>query len=123
MLITLVAAMRVGRRLSHEQLGLVQLKAWQQITGLVDERIGEDILMLSASGHEDFLQGCENAAAFLREMDHAVAILNDEFGAAQQSPFEASHRQASSQASVANRAHVEALWERYFERPLLERQA
>lgn len=65
MLGSLVLIERSRGRISGEKLGLAQLAVWESITGLKDSRVGEDILMLSASGDEDFLEGCRNARRFL----------------------------------------------------------
>jgi hypothetical protein len=60
MLITLVAQ-RSERRLGEQALGLVQLDAWEEITGTKTSNIGEDICLLSATGDTAFRAGCDNA--------------------------------------------------------------
>lgn len=60
MLITLVAQ-RSERRLGEQALGLVQLDAWEEITGTKTSNIGEEICLLSASSDIAFQTGCSNA--------------------------------------------------------------
>lgn len=60
MLITLVAQ-RAERRLGEQALGLVQLDAWEEITGAKTSDIGEEICLLSANGDAAFQNGCDNA--------------------------------------------------------------
>lgn len=64
MLITLIAREETGRRLSDDMLARTQLDAWRAITGLDDDRIGEDICLLSAAREERFMAGCADAVRF-----------------------------------------------------------
>ncbi|WP_290997622.1 hypothetical protein [Hyphomicrobium sp.] len=64
MLISIVAKLETRGRLDGDDLGLAQAQAWQAITGLSDDRIGEDICLLSANADPDFWRGCSNAARF-----------------------------------------------------------
>jgi hypothetical protein len=65
MLISLAARLELPAGLTSDQLGLVQLDAWRQITGLEDDMLGEQICLLSASGDEAFASGCANALSFV----------------------------------------------------------
>ncbi|MBA5775977.1 hypothetical protein H2509_02415 [Stappia sp. F7233] len=64
MLITLVAQRRV-HSLGSDTLGNVQADAWQEITGLPGNIVGEEACLLSATGHRDFERGCENASKLM----------------------------------------------------------
>ena len=66
MLITLVALNSVRRRLDRDELGLVQIEAWGQLTHSPDDSIGDDIQLLSAERNDEFIQGCANAMEFWR---------------------------------------------------------
>ncbi|WGR91704.1 hypothetical protein MTX20_25525 [Bradyrhizobium sp. ISRA435] len=52
----------------------IQTEAWRKITGL-DYRIGEEIMLLSATHDEQFLAGCMDAASIASELygDEAAA--------------------------------------------------
>lgn len=63
MLITLVSRVEVGR-LDDSALGLVQTGAWQDITGLSGDALGEDMLQLGAAHDHGFETGCRNAVTF-----------------------------------------------------------
>lgn len=65
MLISMIAIARTGARLDSDALGVVQMRAWHDITGLPDDRIGEELLLLSSGNNEDFKAGCRNAKIFL----------------------------------------------------------
>ncbi len=64
MLISIVAKLETRGRIDGDDLGIAQASAWQAITGLSDDRIGEDICLLSANADPDFWRGCSNAARF-----------------------------------------------------------
>ena len=64
MLISLIALARTSARLDSDALGVVQMRAWRTITGLPDDRIGEELLLLSAANNEHFKAGCRNARTF-----------------------------------------------------------
>lgn len=66
MLITL-AAERQARPIEGAALRQVQTEAWRKITGL-DYRIGEEIMLLSATHDEQFLAGCIDAARIASEL-------------------------------------------------------
>lgn len=59
MLITLIAT--EARSLQPEQLADVQTSAWSALTATEGVAIGEDILVLSAAGNADFVDGCRCA--------------------------------------------------------------
>lgn len=65
-LITLIAQRRAHGSIDSDQLALVQLETWMELTQLADDQIGEDIQILSASNDPAFVSGCENAVVFCR---------------------------------------------------------
>lgn len=65
MLITQIILKHTRGGVSGDQLALIQLQAWQQVTGITDHRIGEEILLLSSRGDAEFAKGCLNARRFL----------------------------------------------------------
>lgn len=69
MLITIIAKMEIGK-IEGQALCLVQIKSWEDITGVKSGFIGEDVLLLNAERDHDFECGCHNAvklASFLIE--------------------------------------------------------
>jgi len=64
MLITLVAG-RAANPLGQQAMGLVQIGAWAEITGMKPELVGEEICLLSSNSDGAFAAGCRNAAVFL----------------------------------------------------------
>lgn len=73
MLITLTAERQTS---SIEGIAMrrVQTEAWRKITGL-DYQIGEEIMLLSATHNEQFLEGCMDAARIASEMHDCEAPL------------------------------------------------
>ena len=67
MLITLIAQRSVSS-IGSDALGNVQADTWQEITGLPGSLFGEEMCLLSASGHRDFERGCHNAAMLVTAM-------------------------------------------------------
>lgn len=67
MLISLVAEYTTGR-LDSQSAGLVQLEAWQDMTGFPSHLIGEEICLLSSGSDRKFGQGCLNASRFMEEL-------------------------------------------------------
>lgn len=63
MLITLIARRAVGPLTSHS-MGLVQMDAWSDITGLKPDLVGVELCLLSSAQDEDFTQGCRDASTF-----------------------------------------------------------
>ena len=56
MLIALVAFRHARGRLDSDKLGLTQIKVFSRVTGVViDDSIGEQVCLLSASNDESFL--------------------------------------------------------------------
>jgi hypothetical protein len=55
-----------GARISSDQLGLIQVETFSRVTGVRDDRIGEQICFLSAARDQKFLKGCRNALFFLK---------------------------------------------------------
>lgn len=79
-LITGVARLETRDRIDGERLARVQLDAWWRITGVRDERIGEDICLLSAARNDDFLAGWRDGERLLSEWlrsGRALAPSND----------------------------------------------
>lgn len=64
MLISLIAERATGG-LTSQSAGLVQLEAWQRVTGCNNNNIGEEICLLSSGNDPFFQEGCINAARFL----------------------------------------------------------
>lgn len=64
MLISLVAVSATRGRLVGERLGLAQILAWHELSGVNDDQVGEQILLLSAQRDSDFMAGCADAASF-----------------------------------------------------------
>ena len=64
-LVTVLAKYETGGRIGTQQLGIAQVDTWAEITGQYDDRIGEEICLLSAQADEEFMQGCRNASRFL----------------------------------------------------------
>jgi hypothetical protein len=120
MLIALVAVRHAGGRMDSDQLGLTQMRAFSRITGIVDDSIGEQVCLLSASGDEWFLDGCRNALLFLKayegECDPADADIGDfceEMPRTDISWVAASLDDAA--AFGRGGAVAAALWQRYFD--------
>jgi hypothetical protein len=67
MLISLVAERTTGR-LDSQSAGLVQLEAWQDVTGFPSHLIGEEICLLSSGNDRRFSYGCLNASRFMEEL-------------------------------------------------------
>ena len=65
MLISLVAKAQSEEPLSSEQLGLLQLEAWSELTGEAESNLGQSIVKLSGDGDDAFVEGCRNAHRFL----------------------------------------------------------
>ena len=61
--ITIVARGSVAA-LEDEALGLVQIEAWEQLTGLDGARAGERMLGFSLGNDSGFVQGCSDGLAF-----------------------------------------------------------
>jgi len=54
--------------LEGNTLGLVQLEAWGQLTGLPSDLIGERILSFSLTDDADFAAGCRDGLTFARAL-------------------------------------------------------
>lgn len=67
MLISLAAEHSIGR-LDSQSAGLVQLEAWQDVTGFPSDLIGEEICLLSSGNDRRFSYGCLNASRFMEEL-------------------------------------------------------
>jgi hypothetical protein len=67
MLISLAAEHAAGP-LDSQGVGLVQLEAWQDLTGCPSHLIGEEICLLSSANDRRFTYGCLNASRFMDEL-------------------------------------------------------
>lgn len=95
----------------------MQAEAWQVLTGLADDRIGEDICLLSAAGDADFIAGCMNASQFMRALcGDAVAGDPDvcELLSGEQIGLDI-HAAECAPAFGRGGIVAAALWSRYFE--------
>jgi hypothetical protein len=63
MLISIAARVEVGK-IEEQALCLVQARAWEDITAMRSDLIGEDVILLSAARNRDFEIGCRNAMTF-----------------------------------------------------------
>lgn len=102
MLITLIAR-RAEHRLGEQALGLVQLDAWEAITGTKTSNIGEEVCLLSANGDAAFQDGCVNAQRLFSAIEAEEGV----HGAPSRGELDAD-------AEVAARPSA-ALWNRYFD--------
>ncbi len=107
MLITLIAQREV-RSIGGQALGLVQLDAWEQITGTEIVNVGEEICLLSANGDAAFQSGCVNAQQmfFAMEQERDVDAFSGDGNV--------------SSAVDLQTTSVGQLWARYFEERVLE---
>jgi hypothetical protein len=64
-LITLTAAS--VRRLGPQALALVQVDAWQRLTRIEDDSVGERICLLALSHDPSFLSGCLDASRYFEQ--------------------------------------------------------
>ena len=64
-MLILLAGDRATGGLSSENAGIVQIEAWQQITGCRSDLIGEEICLLSSGNDRMFAFGCHNAYRFM----------------------------------------------------------
>lgn len=105
MLITIIARTDIGK-IEDQTLCEVQTKAWEDITGLRSDLIGEEIVLLSTARNRDFENGCHNAAALA-----SLLIGNSVLGW--------QHRQFDLNLGGAvpwpERDDVTSLWERLFD--------
>ena len=104
MLISLVAE-RAASGLNSDALGIVQVEAWQRITGYKQHPIGEDICLLSTAKNREFEEGCASAQHFLTALQDAGVRVH------------ANDRSQESQPSQAtgNPAVTQTLWADYFD--------
>ncbi|ODR97176.1 hypothetical protein AUC70_12985 [Methyloceanibacter stevinii] len=76
MLISLAAEYTTGR-LDSQSAGLVQLEAWQDVTGFPSHLIGEEICLLSSGHDRKFSHGCLNASRFMEELTRPASTHPD----------------------------------------------
>lgn len=122
MLITLAARNQSNDRVADEALGLVQLQAWADITGVHDSEIGQEICLLSSSRNAEFGEGCENALRFLRVFSGTQGPANpdiaDVCGTAEFQSGNANEvwpEHGRSPDFGRDGVLAAALWQRYFE--------
>ncbi|MES0812324.1 hypothetical protein ABLO27_22735 [Roseibium sp. SCPC15] len=114
MLITLIAQRRV-HSIGSDALGNVQADAWQDITGLPGELVGEEACLLSANGHRDFMRGCENAG----KLETALTTQGGfQWFSSGHSDFDVTATSSEPRQMIDDN-DIRALWSEYFERPLL----
>ena len=120
-LITLVARREV-RGLDSQGLGLVQLEAWAAITGMKSDQIGEEVLLLSITGHEHFGEGCRNAIMF------GQALYDASVGHAIDQPYPSGGAVGRTLSGIGDGAdtsgpfdsqNVATLWSDYFDAHVL----
>lgn len=99
MLISLVAQ-RAASGLSSDVLGLVQVEAWQRITGFKQHPIGEDICLFSTDRNHEFENGCSSARRFLADLDQAGLHVRPD---------------SQENGTGFDRTTAKALWAEYFE--------
>lgn len=112
MLITIVTRVEIGK-IEGQALCLVQAKAWEDITGLRSDVIGEEILLLSEAGNRDFEAGCRNAMTLGSMLvGHSVLYAN------RGSDWLNRHldlRDTDTVGIPGERDDVSAVWERFFD--------
>jgi|GEM_PF-1177022 len=111
MLITRLATERV-HSISTEALGIVQAAAWQDITGLPGELMGEEACLLSAGNHADFCRGCENADILARAL--TAGKIGNWFGPS----VSLVDSNTTGQRSAIDDGDISALWSDHFEQPI-----
>lgn len=114
MLITLIAQRRV-HSIGSEALGIVQADAWQEITGLPGELVGEEACLLSANGHREFMRGCTNAG----KLESALTAQSGSLWFSSENPDIDNVSTAGNSQRMLDNNDIRTLWSEYFERPLL----
>ena len=97
---------------------MIQTRAWQTITGLADDRIGEDICLMSAEADPDFMRGCADAARFFEAIHCRTDPADPDVSAACAETLASDPSvRTPGTASVFGRGGFVAasLWARYFE--------
>ena len=120
MLISLAANIKAGGRIDDDALGLVQLQAWADITGMQDDQIGQEICLLSSRRDLEFGVGCDNAKRFIRVFSRGHDPGNSEIlEVCKTDRFQTAHLNELTleniQAFGKGGMLAVALWERYFE--------
>lgn len=111
MLITRLATERV-HSIGTESLGIVQAAAWQDITGLPGELMGEEACLLSAGNHADFCRGCHNADILARAL--AAGKGAQWFRA----PVSLLDSDGPDHRTAVDDGDIRALWSDHFEQPI-----
>ena len=109
MLITRIATDRV-HAIDTEALGIVQANAWQDITGLPGELMGEEACLLSAGNHSDFCRGCQNAESLVAAMS---AVRLRRWEGTEKSGSENDHPNLRPDVDDQD---IQSLWSDYFEK-------
>lgn len=113
MIASLLILERSAGRISGEKLGLAQLAVWERVSGIVDPRVGEDILTLSAAGDELFLEGCRNARRFHGSLRKDLDQRDIEMTPEMLASLSATGRSSDSLTSTNELAPL--LWDLFFE--------
>lgn len=120
MLISLAANIKMSSRIADDAMGLVQLQAWADITGMQDDHIGQEISLLSSRRDLEFGEGCNNAQRFIRvfstghdpdNSDISEVCETGSFHTAHVNALSLEHIQAFGKGGML----AAALWELYFE--------
>jgi hypothetical protein len=112
MLITIVAKIEIGK-MEGQTLCLVQAKAWEDITTMRSNLIGEEILLFSTARNRDFEIGCQNAMT-LGSMLIGNSLLKAGISADRQDQH-LDLRDSDLTPTWPERDDVSALWERFFD--------
>ncbi|MDO8979554.1 MAG: hypothetical protein Q7V17_10030 [Afipia sp.] len=111
MLITIIAKIEIGK-IGGQTLCLVQAKAWEDITAMRSNLIGEEVLLLSAARNRDFEIGCQNAMT-LGSMLIGNSILK--MGLTAEWQDQNLDLRDGATAIWSERDDVSSLWERFFD--------
>lgn len=112
MLITIVAKIEIGK-IEGQTLCLVQAKAWEDITDMRPDLIGEEVLLLNAARNRDFEIGCQNAMTL-----GSLLIGNSIMNAGPSAEWHDRHHDLhdiNADVIWSERDDVSALWERFFD--------
>lgn len=112
MLITIIAKTETGK-IEGQTLCVVQAKAWEDITAMKSNLIGEEILLLSAARNRDFEIGCQNAMTLGSMLiGNSILTMGPNAGWQDKNP---DLRDNDATAIWSERDDVSSLWERFFD--------
>jgi hypothetical protein len=111
MLITIIAKTEIGK-IEGQTLCQVQTKAWEDITALRSNLIGEEVLLLSAARNRDFEIGCQNAMTL-----GSMLIGNSIFNVGNSADWQDQNLDLRDDTAAiwSERDDVSSLWERFFD--------